>query len=98
VNQYMVDVSLPEFPDEAFFSKIPEQRTLINRLLEERVVQSYALSADRTKLWIVIRAQSDSEAFDILATFPLYDYFRFDIYELAFHNKATVRSTLFSMN
>lgn len=98
MNQYMVDVSLPEFPDEAFFSKIPEQRAMINRLLEERVVQSYTLSADRSKLWIVIRAKNDSEAFDVLSTFPLYEYFRFDIYELAFHNNASLRSNLFSMN
>ncbi len=94
----MVDISLPEFPEEAFFALIPDQRSLVDRLLQELVIVNYTLSADRTKLWVIVRALTEEDAIGVIERFPIYDYMRFDVYDLMFHENAFRKTNFLSMN
>lgn len=94
----MVDITLPGVITEEFISLIPKQRATVNRLMEEKVVLAYSLSLDRSKLWAVIRAETESEVFDTLSEFPLIGWMRFDVYELAFNDNAFSKLSYLSWN
>ena len=59
----MITFELPDPMPMEFIRLIPEQRNMINYLLAEGIVKSYALSADRSTLWMIMIAKSE---FDIL--------------------------------
>lgn len=94
----MVDIGLPEVLTEEFLATIPKQRTVIAKLMEENIVVSYSLTLDRSKLWTIIRAESESDVFDVLSEFPLIGWMRFDIYELAFNENAFRKMGYMSLN
>ena len=56
MNEYMVTITLPLYPDEKFISLIPGHRAHVNELMQRGVILSYALSEDRRTLWIIILA------------------------------------------
>jgi hypothetical protein len=97
MNEYMVDINLPELTQE-FISLIPSQISVTNRLMKSGKLSTYALSMDRTKLWVMINANSEKEAIDILKTFPIYPYLDFNIYKLAFNNKVSFLLPKVSLN
>lgn len=84
MKTYMVDVQLPEYLDEEFISKIPDQRMVVNRMMEKGLIASYALAMDRSKLWISMNAQSERQVREILQKMPLYKHMSIMIYDLAF--------------
>jgi muconolactone delta-isomerase len=97
MNEYMVDIDLPELTQE-FVSLIPSQIVTTNKLMKSGKISSYTLSSDRTKLWVLINAESEKEATDILKTFPIYPYLDFNIYKLAFNNTISVFLPKLSLN
>lgn len=98
MKNYMVDIRLPDVLSEEFLATIPRQRATVNKLMEERIILSYSLAMDRSKLWTVIRAESESDVFDVLSEFPLIGWMRFDIYELAFNETAFRKMGYMSLN
>ena len=96
--QLMIEISLPDYPDEEFFALVPPQRAHIDKLLEQGVVMGYSLSFDRSKLWIALNAQNERHATEILSTFPMFRYFETTIYPLMFHNTAVMALNRVSMN
>jgi len=84
-RNYLVDIQLPEELDDDFITRIPQQRMVVNKLMEKGIITTYALSADRTKLWIVIQSESPRMVKEILQKMPLYNYMEILIHELAFH-------------
>jgi hypothetical protein len=92
LKQFIADIELPEVLTEDFLNLIPEQRKLVDELLENGTIYFYSLAFDRSRLWVGIRANSEAEVWNILYTFPLIEYMNADIHELAFHNveKASV--------
>jgi len=60
----MVIFDLPEVWPSELGLAIPAQRILVNRLLAEGVVQSYSVSADRTKVWMVLVVRNNQRAVD----------------------------------
>jgi muconolactone delta-isomerase len=86
MNQYLVDFDLPlEFNDE-FIQLIPAQRSQIDELMANGIVLSYALSADRSRVWATINAESPEELNEILNTLPLIDFMEATVFELEFYN------------
>lgn len=61
MNQYMVDITLPEFISEEFMSLIPFQRSQVNRLMGRGILNSYSLSADRGRIWTVVNADTQKK-------------------------------------
>jgi hypothetical protein len=98
MNQYMVEIALPEQFTKDFVRLIPEQRALVNQLFEAGSLRAYSLSLDRAQLWTVVLAPSPEEALDIIDTFPIMPYCSSDIHELMFHDTATQELPRISLN
>jgi Muconolactone delta-isomerase len=97
MSQFMVEFNLPEFTED-FVARIPFQRLKINEMLEGGKIHSYAVSADRSRMWCVVNAKSEIEVMSILAEFPLRDYLSPSINELMFHNSVILKVPAFSLN
>ncbi len=87
---FLVNLKLPEVFSKELYDLIPEQRAIINKLLENKTVLSYALDMDRKNVWIYIEAVSEQEIMDVLSTFPIIKYVKTNIHELAFYDSAPV--------
>lgn len=96
MNQFMVEFDLPAFT-EKFVSLIPAQRLKIDELLVDGQIASYSLAMDRSKLWVIINANSESEVYDIISEFPLIDFLRPNVQQLMFSNSAS-KVPMFSLN
>lgn len=81
----MVDVQFPSEPDEEYISLIPDQRMTVARLMDKGVITGYALSADRTHLWMMVSANTERQVWEVLQKMPLYRYMNVIIEELAFN-------------
>ncbi len=98
MNQYMIDIDLPEQLDSEFLALIPAQRAKINQLMTKGMISSYSLALDRSKLWVVLLSESEAEAWEVYETFPLADYMNPSLVELAFHNSRKVALPQLSLN
>ena len=96
--EFMVDIDLPVPFNNEFISLIPEQREIINKLMSERVITSYAVSIEDGKLWTTIFAASDEAVVEILSAFPIISYVDYSISKLAFHNNVGFTAPQFSLN
>lgn len=94
----MVEFDLPVEMNQEFMQKIPAQRQKVNELMETGKMLSYSLSADRQKLWCILRVESELEVMELIADFPLISYMKPTINELMFHNMVAARIPLFSLN
>lgn len=98
LDTFHVHIKLPEIFTSRFAALIPEQRQLVNKLLEERVILNYALSMDRSNLWVTIQAKNQLAVMDILATFPIINDVKLEIFELAFFDTAHIGMPEIIMN
>lgn len=86
----MVEFELPEQFSDEFVALIPDQRTMIDRLLMEGKVRTYALAMDRSVLWMIMDAESEFEVLEIIAGMPLSDHMEPYISELMFHDSSEI--------
>lgn len=93
----MIEFELPEIMDEEFMALIPKQRFVINQMLAEGTIKSYSLAMDRSRLWVILAANSEFEAMELVTTFPLSDFMTPSLSELMFHNSADMLMQ-FSLN
>jgi hypothetical protein len=98
MSQYMVEILLPSFMSDDFKEKIPSQRKKINELMEAGRLMSYALADDYSKLWCVVRAETEFEVMSLISEFPLIDYMEPTINKLMFNNVVAMRLPMFSLN
>lgn len=96
--QYMVDFTLPTDLPEEFVNKIPQQRSLVNRLLTEGKILNYALSLENSKLWVVFAAQSEADLMEMVHRLPLTRYMKVKVNELTFYNSVNAFVPAFSVN
>jgi muconolactone delta-isomerase len=89
-DSFLVHITLPDVFNQKFYDLIPEQRKVINDLLEKRIVLSYSLDMERKNVWAFIEADNEHAVMDILSTFPIIKYVQVNIHELAFHNPAPI--------
>ncbi|HEY6952020.1 MAG TPA: muconolactone Delta-isomerase family protein [Bacteroidota bacterium] len=98
MNHYMVDIELPRQFTEEFADLIPSQRALVNTLMGEGKIASYSLSMDRSRLWVVVNAESAEHARGIIASFPIIAFIKFRVHDLMFHNSVRFLRPQFSLN
>jgi hypothetical protein len=98
MNQYLVDLDLPEELSDEFLSLIPHQREHVDQMMADGVLSSYALSSDRRKVWAIIYAESEMDVENALNTMPLIDFMEPTIYQLAFYNVAGSGLPIISLN
>ena len=65
MNQYMIDIDLPSTPTEEFIELIPSQRAHVNTLMAESKIVSYSLSMDRSRLWVIVNAETSEAAREV---------------------------------
>lgn len=94
---YMVEFTLPELLTEEFVQLIPEQRRKTDELLADGVIKSYSLALDRSRLWVIMTADSEFDALHVLLDLPLTHHMTPEISELAFHNSEEM-ALHFSLN
>lgn len=86
----MVEMTLPDYWPRALAEAIPEQRRIVNELLAEGTIQSYSVSADRTRVWIVFVVDDDPAAVDaLLADFPIVRFATYEWHPLLFTNDSS---------
>lgn len=85
MNTFMVDIDLPGSLTPEFMRLIPHQRKYINKMMKEGAVVSYSVSYDRKKLWVLINAETLFDVKNIIGSFPIFNYIRFSIHNLLFH-------------
>jgi len=96
--EFMVEMDLPVPFDDEFLSQIPRQRAVINRLMNEGVVTSYAVSIENGKLWMTMLAEDESHVFAAISEFPIIRHVESRISKLAFHNSIGFQIPNFSVN
>jgi hypothetical protein len=91
MNKYQVIIAFETPISQEFFSKIPAHRAHIARLIQNEIVESYAISAERAGGWIVMNARSKEQIHEYLRPSPLYEYFEIDIDELMVYDSRLYR-------
>jgi hypothetical protein len=96
---FVVSLRLPEAFDEDFIALIPRHRAFINQLLSEKVVEAYAISADRSRGWVTMNGDDAAAVKAVVEQFPLYHYLRgVEIDELFIFDSAASRFPHISLN
>jgi len=97
-KNFMIVIDIISEYNPEFFNLIPIQVAYVNKLMNQGVLTTYTLSADRTKLWATMLGETKSDVQDIFEQFPMRKYMDAKIYELAFHNNISHRMPELSMN
>ena len=86
--QFMIEFTIPQPFTEEMIKLIPEQREVVDELIAEGSLLSYTLARDKEKLWVVVVAETEMEAFDIISELPLTPLMKINIHPLMFHDSA----------
>jgi hypothetical protein len=89
MNQFMVEVKLPEALTQEFLLLIPTQREFIDEKFNEGIISGYTLAMDRSKLWVTFIAKNVREVREVMDAFPIADYIDYNVHELAFNNSVS---------
>ena len=73
---FVVSLRLPDAFNEEFIAIIPRHRDFINRLLNEKIVESYAISSDRSRGWVTMNGDDAAAVQALVEQFPLYRFLR----------------------
>ncbi|MGI4886534.1 MAG: hypothetical protein ACRYFR_16390 [Janthinobacterium lividum] len=96
---FVVTILLPENYEDDFLALIPRHRSVINRLLSEKVIETYAISADRRRGWVTINGNDAATVRAVVEQFPLYRYFHgIEIDELFIFDSVATRFPIISLN
>jgi len=85
MNKYMVACELAPFSLE-MQELIPRQRMVVSRLFDQGILITYTLAADRSKLWMILQASSESELLTYIHSMPMSKHFEYDYNEIMFHD------------
>lgn len=97
--RFVVTVRFPDSFNEDFIALIPQHRALINRLIEENVVEAYAISASRTRGWITMNGLNADVIRAVVEQFPLYRFFeQVEVDELFVFDSMASRFPRISLN
>jgi hypothetical protein len=94
---YIVESSIPEISNEMMLL-IPKHMRIVQDLMEEEKVLTYAVSADRKKWWCHIKADSEFEVMEILSMMPIMPFLKPEIHPLLIYNNAEYNLPKFSLN
>lgn len=89
MKEFIVIVQLPEVFSPRFISLIPEHRSMVSEMINEGTILSYALSSDRSNLWIIMSGKGEEEILSKISSFPLARYMKFEVKELLFQQSAS---------
>lgn len=94
---YMVELVVNEIPYEDFVALLPEHRKMVHDFIYKDIFLSYTVAQDRSKVWIMIKSNSESELVHYIEKLPLTPYMDYTYTELMFLEWAPVKLN-FSLN
>ena len=94
VRQYMVEFEVPLPLSEDLLDMIPEQREAIDQLFTSGKLLSYSLSSDRSRLWAIMSASSESELIMHIDRLPMTPFMDYDYQELMFYNTVAIMPSM----
>jgi muconolactone delta-isomerase len=74
--EFMVSASFRAQDQEEMLARLPQEQAHIQVLREQGTIQALYLSADRSRVWLVMRGESQDQVQKTLEGFPLYPYVR----------------------
>ncbi len=86
IKQYMVEFDVPIPLTDNFLDLIPEQREALDLLFAEGKLLSYTVASDRSRVWAVMIAETESELLSYIDNLPMTPYMDYDYCELMFYN------------
>ena len=84
--------------DEEFMTLIPPHRTYINYLINNNIVDIYAVSMESQTVWITFNAASKKQVTDYLLKSPLHKYWNYTIEELFVYDSQQYRLPQVQLN
>lgn len=86
-----------EWNEEAM-QLIPEHRAYINSLIDDQVIEHYAVSMEIQIVWITINAETKAEVRKVLSKTPFNKFWKFDIHELIIWDGQSYRLPVVQLN
>src|SRR5487761_2392662 len=86
-----------DYPED-FMKYLPEHRTYINMLINTNVIESYAVSMETQRSWIIINAETKDEVEKILIKSTLYQFWTYEIDELFVYDSQNFRLPKLELN
>jgi hypothetical protein len=77
MSKYQVTIQFKM--DEQFMGHIPQHRFLINKWINNGILDSYAVSLENRRSWMTFNADSEAEVEGLLRLSPLYPYWTYEI-------------------
>lgn len=96
LKKFIVTISF--FMDDKFMTLVPPHRTYINYLINKGIIDSYAVSMESYRSWIMMTAENKNEVREYLKKSPLFKYWTFEIDELFVYDGQTSRLPALQMN
>lgn len=96
MNKYLVTVKF-EWNDEAM-QAVPEHREYINGLIDDQVIEHYAVSMEVQTVWITINAETKAQVKKILSKSPFKKFWSFNIHELIIWDGQNYRLPVVQLN
>lgn len=93
---FLVNIKF-NFPDD-FMKYVPEHRSYINMLMNTNVIESYAVSMETRRSWIILNAESKEAVEQILIKSPLYKFWTYEIDELFVYDSQNFRLPKLELN
>lgn len=94
VIQYMVVFKVPHPITQEVIELIPEQRIMVEKLFSANKMLIYTLDAERTTLWAVFLADSESELINLIDRLPISQYMEYEYSELMFYQSLNLLPSL----
>jgi hypothetical protein len=96
---FVVSLRLPAAFDANFMALIPQHRAFISQLLSDKVIEAYAISADRRRGWVTMNGDDAAAVQAVVEQFPLYRYLHgVEIDELFIFDSAASHFPAISLN
>jgi hypothetical protein len=96
MSKYVVTVQFNWSDEMALL--LEEHRTYINSLIEEQIIEHYAVSMEVQKVWITINAESKKEVEEVLSISPFFKFWKIDVWELALWDGLNYRLPALQLN
>lgn len=96
VSKFQVTISFAM--DEDFMALVPPHRTYINYLINKGIIDTYTVSLETQRSWILFNAANKKEVEDYLSRSPLYRYWQFEIDEIYVFDGQNYRLPALQMN
>ena len=82
MKKFLCTFFLPPRLDQEFWELIPQHRNYINNLMREEVIITYSVNHTRSKGWVVVCAESEMEAAEIIDRSPISRFISYEMDEL----------------